>query len=158
MDDGEWSAREDEIMGDHLSREKNNRRNFAKAKLLAPNIHAKLKNDWEYKYARKSGDYVDMQNALQNNGFYSEWDFARYMLTFEPNNNMTEGWTRMPPIDRDRYPNKESQGLEGPFMLRNGKVVYYDSKEGSYYDPDSDFYISYEDYELMNRDRDVKYS
>jgi hypothetical protein len=34
------------------------------------------------------------------------------------------------------------KGLEGPFLMRNGRVVYYDSAEGAYYDPKTDFYLS----------------
>ena len=34
------------------------------------------------------------------------------------------------------------KGLEGPFNF-NGRVLYYDNKEGKYYDPRTDFYLSY---------------
>jgi hypothetical protein len=33
------------------------------------------------------------------------------------------------------------KGLEGPFNF-NGRVVYYDPKEGRYWDPRTDFYLS----------------
>jgi len=62
---------------------------------------------------------------------------------------MEEGYHVMPGIDKDRY--QERPGLEGPFTAKNGKVVYYDPKEGQYYDPDSDFYISHDEWEDMNR-------
>jgi len=43
------------------------------------------------------------------------------------------------------------KGLEGPFHYPNGQVLYYDIKEGSYYDPLTDFYVPYEDvHELQN--------
>jgi len=43
------------------------------------------------------------------------------------------------------------EGLEGPFHYPNGQVLYYDIKEGSYYDPLTDFYVPYEDvHELQN--------
>lgn len=58
--------------------------------------------------------------------------------------SIEEGYYVMPPIDRERY--TDIPGLEGPFMLRSGKVVYYDPKEGQYYDRDSDMYMSYEEY------------
>ena len=32
-------------------------------------------------------------------------------------------------------------GLEGPFNF-DGRVLYYDSKEGRYWDPRTDFYLS----------------
>ena len=60
-----------------------------------------------------------------------------------------EGHRTLPPIDTERY--AERPGLEGPFRARNGRVVYYDPKEGKYYDPDTDMYISNEDWEEMNR-------
>ena len=42
------------------------------------------------------------------------------------------------------------EGLEGPFSMKNGKVLYYDPKEGNYYDRDTDMYVSYDDYQGMN--------
>ena len=32
------------------------------------------------------------------------------------------------------------KGLEGPFNI-GGRVLYYDVKEGAYYDPKTDFYV-----------------
>ena len=53
---------------------------------------------------------------------------------------------RVPPIDKKRYPNKEKQGLEGPYRSKkSGKVFYYDKKAGKYYDTDSDMYLSVND-------------
>jgi len=37
------------------------------------------------------------------------------------------------------------QGLEGPFNF-NGRVLYYDKREGKYYDPRTDFYLSYNEW------------
>jgi hypothetical protein len=42
------------------------------------------------------------------------------------------------------YPDKKfgpRKGLEGPFTFVNGRVLYYDPKEGQYYDPLTDFYV-----------------
>ena len=51
--------------------------------------------------------------------------------------------------DRDKY--KPRKGLEGPFFYPNGRVTYYDPKEGAYWDPTTDFYLSYEEQaELQN--------
>ncbi len=36
-------------------------------------------------------------------------------------------------------------------MTRSGKVVYYDNKEGKYYDPDTDMYLSYDDYKMLDK-------
>lgn len=57
----------------------------------------------------------------------------------------------VPQIDRERY--TEIPGMEGPFALRSGKVVYYDPKEGKYYDRDSDMYMSDEDYHAHSNPR-----
>ena len=37
------------------------------------------------------------------------------------------------------------KGLEGPFHYPNGQVLYYDPREGKYYDPTTDFYVSHDD-------------
>jgi hypothetical protein len=44
---------------------------------------------------------------------------------------------------RDNYGPRD--GLEGPFNF-NGRVLYYCNKEGKYYDPKTDFYVSYDEY------------
>jgi len=59
-----------------------------------------------------------------------------------------EGYSVMPDIDREKY--QERDGLEGPFQTKSGKVVYYDTKEGSYYDPDTDMYISYDEWRALD--------
>lgn len=37
------------------------------------------------------------------------------------------------------------KGLEGPFFYANGQVLYYDPREGAYWDPTTDIYASNED-------------
>ena len=37
------------------------------------------------------------------------------------------------------------KGLEGPFKYASGRVLYYDPREGAYYDPTTDFYVSDEE-------------
>ena len=32
-------------------------------------------------------------------------------------------------------------GLEGPFVYANGRILYYDPKQGQYWDPTTDFYV-----------------
>lgn len=63
-------------------------------------------------------------------------------------NSVEEGYTVTPGIDRERYQARD--GLEGPFSTKSGKVVYYDKVEGKYYDPDTDMYIEYSDWQAMN--------
>jgi len=48
---------------------------------------------------------------------------------------------------RDNYGPRK--GLEGPFNF-SGRVLYYDPKEGSYYDPTTDFYVSKEEMDELN--------
>jgi len=35
--------------------------------------------------------------------------------------------------------------LEGPFLV-SGRILYYDPKEGKYWDPKTDFYIPHDEY------------
>ena len=37
------------------------------------------------------------------------------------------------------------RGLEGPFHYPNGQVLYYDVREGQYWDPRTDFYVDHAD-------------
>jgi hypothetical protein len=39
---------------------------------------------------------------------------------------------------------KPRPGLEGPFVYANGSILYYDPKEGQYWDPTTDFYVDNE--------------
>ena len=59
-----------------------------------------------------------------------------------------EGYKVLPPMDKERY--TEIPGLEGPFTTLSGKVVYYDPKEGAYYDPTTDFYVEQAEMDLIN--------
>lgn len=61
---------------------------------------------------------------------------------------VNEGWSILPDIDREKY--QERDGLEGPIMTKSGKVVYYDPKEGNYYDPDRDMYITYDEWKALD--------
>lgn len=36
-------------------------------------------------------------------------------------------------------------GLEGPFIFAGGRILYYDPREGSYWDPRTDFYVESEE-------------
>ena len=55
-----------------------------------------------------------------------------------------EGYYKLPDYDKDKY--QERDGLEGPIPTKTGKVVYYDPKEGMYYDPDTDMFITYDEF------------
>ena len=71
--------------------------------------------------------------------------------------NIDEGYYEMPPIDRERYTDLEGEGLEGPFQTRSGKVVYYDPKEGKYYDRDSHMYLSHEEFQAYDQSKPDDY-
>ena len=69
---------------------------------------------------------------------------------------INEGHKVVPGIDRERYTDLSHEGLEGPFRLASGKVVYYDPQAGQYYDRDSDMYMSHDDYAQHNQELDEK--
>ena len=48
-------------------------------------------------------------------------------------------------MDQMRTKYGPRKGLEGPFNF-SGRVLYYDPKEGAYYDPTTDFYV--DEYEM----------
>ena len=41
------------------------------------------------------------------------------------------------------------KGLEGPFNF-SGRILYYDTKEGQYYDPTTDFYVEQSEMDMIN--------
>jgi hypothetical protein len=43
------------------------------------------------------------------------------------------------------------KGLEGPFFYANGRVLYYDVKEGQYYDPTTDYYVEQDEMDQIHR-------
>ena len=50
------------------------------------------------------------------------------------------GYKVLNSVDRMREKYGARKGLEGPFNF-NGRVLYYDVREGAYYDPTTDFYV-----------------
>ena len=52
------------------------------------------------------------------------------------------------PRDQKWQPRK---GLEGPFFYANGRVLYYDAKEGKYWDPTTDFYVEIDEVNELNQ-------
>jgi hypothetical protein len=51
-------------------------------------------------------------------------------------------------LSKDYGPRK---GLEGPFQYPNGRVLYYDPKEGEYWDPRTDFYVPHDELADLQR-------
>jgi hypothetical protein len=37
------------------------------------------------------------------------------------------------------------KGLEGPYIFGGRKILYYDPKEGRYWDPTTDFYVEHDE-------------
>ena len=50
-------------------------------------------------------------------------------------------------VMRDKYGPRA--GLEGPFNF-SGRVLYYDNKQGQYYDPATDFYVEQAEMDEIN--------
>ena len=75
-------------------------------------------------------------------------EIGRLKDKYNKKKKKTEGHYKMPDIDRSRY--TEMPGLEGPFQTRAGKVVYYDPKEGAYYDRDTDMYMTYDEFKALD--------
>ena len=48
---------------------------------------------------------------------------------------------------REKY--SPRKGLEGPFNF-SGRVLYYDNKEGQYYDPKTDFYVEQSEMNMIH--------
>jgi hypothetical protein len=55
------------------------------------------------------------------------------------------GYRVLNTVDNMRDTYGPRTGLEGPYNF-NGRVLYYDPKEGKYYDPRTDFYVSHDEY------------
>jgi len=61
------------------------------------------------------------------------------------NKEQTMGYKVLNTVDNMRDNYGPRKGLEGPFNF-SGRVLYYDPKEGQYWDPRTDFYVPYEEY------------
>ena len=55
------------------------------------------------------------------------------------------GYKVLNTVDNMRENYGPRKGLEGPYNF-NGRVLYYDNKEGKYWDPRTDFYVSHNEY------------
>jgi hypothetical protein len=53
-------------------------------------------------------------------------------------------------MDQMRTKYGPRKGLEGPFNF-SGRVLYYDNKEGQYYDPRTDFYVEQSEMDMINQ-------
>lgn len=44
------------------------------------------------------------------------------------------------------------KGLEGPYAYANGRVLYYDLRAGQYWDPQTDFFVPYDEMADLHQD------
>ena len=170
-DKGECSMTEEVIKEDWFDNEvkKVEKKWMSKDKRGKYTMNKRAKTNWIDKIEAKADQYdmtdFELEDALDDYGIsiklkdydkdggYTKDALKRYPQTEETNLEKLEKWgikvqkegySILPAIDRERY--DEMRGLEGPFMTRSGKVLYYDPKAGMYYDRDSDIYVSYDAY------------
>ena len=170
-DKGECSMTEEVIKEDWFDNEvkKVEKKWMSKDKRGKYTMNKRAKMNWIDKIEAKADQYdmtdFELEDALDDYGIsiklkdydkdggYTKDALKRYPQTEETNLEKLEKWgikvqkegySIVPAIDRERY--DEMRGLEGPFMTRSGKVLYYDPKAGMYYDRDSDIYVSYDAY------------
>ena len=77
-------------------------------------------------------------------------DYLQAVADYMDGEELQEGYKILPPMDKEKY--QPRNGLEGPFSTLSGKVVYYDPKAGKYYDPDTDMYMSYDEFRRYDDD------
>ncbi len=104
------------------------------------------------------GDSIDLEfgdllietviEDIKDDGIVVKLDETAMKLILSNKKQISEGYNVVRNIDRERYGPRE--GLEGPFQTKSGKVVYYDPKEGKYYDPDTDIYIEHDEWMSLN--------
>jgi hypothetical protein len=58
------------------------------------------------------------------------------------------GYRVLEETDQMRVKYGPREGLEGPFNF-SGRVLYYDNKEGQYYDPTTDFYVEESEMQML---------
>lgn len=104
-----------------------------------PSFLSKLKNRFKRTKSSANGKFY----KVANNEDVWVWKIA--------NDEMRPKHYTLDPIDKDKFPDREREGLEGPIRLKNGLTVYYDKQEGKYYNPRTDMYLDYEEYEANNR-------
>jgi len=99
-------------------------------------------------------DYIKLMSAYKSNDADKIKDIMGLMEDIE---DIAKSHTKrhtLPRIDTDKY--QERDGLEGPIMTRSGKVVYYDHLEGKYYDPDTDIYLTYDEWKAFDPELPIK--
>jgi hypothetical protein len=77
------------------------------------------------------------------------WLFGAIIYTYTAKQGAKMGYKVLYAMDtmRDNYGPRK--GLEGPFSF-SGRVLYYDPKEGQYWDPRTDFYVEQDEMDEIN--------
>ena len=115
------------------------------------NLERKMTKKEKAKEKRLKDKYddSDMKKSMKKQ-YGKDWKNVYYATirkkAMEQDTN--EGYYKMPNIDKERY--TPMPGLEGPFQTMSGKPVYYDPKEGSYYDRDTDMYLTYAEFKALD--------
>lgn len=73
-----------------------------------------------------------IQRLRESSSLQAKKDFMKQALA-------RRGSITMRAIDPDEYP--PIKGMEGPFQFRSGRILYYDPREGAYYDRKTDEYL-----------------
>lgn len=118
--------------------------------MLRMQAHEKLRDELEALSDEDGYEEAMDTEVREKSAAYLEQGIIRIMNVLD---DVNEGWETLPAM-----PSKyvERDNLEGPFMTRSGKVVYYDPHEGSYYDPDSDHFLSYDEWKALDGDAPLR--
>lgn len=111
----------------------------------------KMQGDWLKAQREKDRAHADAMGRHVKSGRKKSYTSTQRSLAQLRGEELPEGYKELPKMDTERY--GERAGLEGPFQTMAGKVVYYDPKEGAYYDPDTDMYMSYDEFKALDNDR-----
>lgn len=104
-----------------------------------------VKHDGDIKGKQKGSNPVQKNlKSVSSGGRHSDKK-SDYKRRDKHKGKTFEGYRVLPPIDRERYPNREHERLEGPYTNKHGKVYYYDLEAGKYYDPDTDLFMQVDD-------------
>lgn len=59
------------------------------------------------------------------------------------------GYKVLGPTEQVMQGYEKRKGLEGPFNF-SGRILYYDPREGEYWDPRSDFYVDRDEMRMIH--------
>ncbi len=121
-------------------------------------------NEYKEKYFNDQNTWrwEELNKIAQDHGYWNLTDFLRRIAKLSNKKivgiNENLGKTLKSTTDdtndaKTKNSNEHRKVLEGPFAMKTGQVVYYDPKEGKYWDPKTNMHISNEEmhkmYEMM---------